>query len=126
MRLGNWRRFLVALVPGLVFGASAVGEDLGSLDAPVPVVDTNAPPPPEPITIEPAIEMVNNPICGLQPACGVSTGCGCCPLWTVQAGIIFLRRDSQDNLALTNGATPVTVGGLSFNDYQAGPMVTVI
>jgi hypothetical protein len=52
--------------------------------------------------------------------------CGYCPLWSVEAGAIFLRRDSQTDVPLTNGATPVSVSDLAFNDYKAGPLVTLM
>jgi hypothetical protein len=52
--------------------------------------------------------------------------CSYCPLWSVEAGAVFLRRDSQTNVPLTNGTTPVSVGDLTFNDYQAGPLVTLM
>jgi hypothetical protein len=48
---------------------------------------------------------------------------GCyCPLWSVETGAIFLRRDGQTNVPLTNGATPVSVSDLAFNQYKAGPL----
>jgi hypothetical protein len=61
-------------------------------------------------------------------SCGAcTTYCDCyCPLWTIRAGAIFLRRDGQDDFTLTNGATPIGLGSLAFDDYQPGPLVTVM
>jgi Putative beta barrel porin-7 (BBP7) len=64
------------------------------------------------------------PCCG-ESCCDVAACCDCCsPLWTVQAGAIFLRRDHQTDLPLANGATPISVADLAFHDYQGGPLVT--
>jgi hypothetical protein len=51
--------------------------------------------------------------------------CDACRCWTIRGGAVFLRRDSNDPRLLTNGATPITVGGLD-TDYSGGPLVTAI
>jgi Putative beta barrel porin-7 (BBP7) len=67
------------------------------------------------------------PSCSGSPCCDLAA-CGdcCCPLWTVEAGTIFLRRDNQTDVPLANGATPFSVADLAFHDYQAGPLVTLM
>jgi hypothetical protein len=67
------------------------------------------------------------PSCCGTPCCDLASCCDCCsPLWTVQAGAIFLRRDNQTDVPLANGATPISVADLAFHDYQAGPLVTLM
>jgi hypothetical protein len=61
-----------------------------------------------------------------QSVCSQCCNECCCPLWTVRAGAVFLRRDNQSDIALTNGATPISVGDLAFNDYHGGPLVTLM
>ncbi|HEY2414175.1 MAG TPA: BBP7 family outer membrane beta-barrel protein [Pirellulaceae bacterium] len=128
MRRVNWPNSLIALALVLAFAGSAWADDSYFAGAADPQIATAVAPLSQEVIPDPTTAAGENAIYGPQTTdeslSGGCTAC-CCPLWTVRAGAIFLRRDSQDNVVLTNGATPITVGGLSFNNYQAGPMVTL-
>ena len=131
MRLRHWSRSILALAAGFVLGGTTLA---GEYDIPVPpaevVVDANPAPllennPSEVVDLggqEEVFSLASDPASVID----CCNPCDICPRWTVRTGIVFLRRDNQDDLVLSNGATPITVGNLGFNEYTAGPAVTVI
>jgi hypothetical protein len=127
MRLRSWPDALsiwpiscLVLISALFLTRTAVGDDIRF---------------PEPVRLASG-DSIASPD---DPSCGESSCCesGCCeqsmccydcqsPYWSVEAGAVFLRRDHQTNVPLTNGVTPISVGDLAFNEYQGGPAVTLI
>ncbi len=126
MRLRHW--FLV-LFPGALLCAPALAEPLLPISPAEVVAESEAADSPVDATISinpddqsELVELNSN-----YPAIAeCSRACAVCPDWTIQAGIIALRRDNQNPQALTNGATPITMDRLALRNYQAGPLVTVI
>ena len=114
MRVRSWAGTWLGLVPALLLTASAFGDELKFAD---------------PALLSADISCAGDEASGCEPCCCEPAMC-CCdcrsPYWSVEAGAVFLRRDHQTDVPLTNGATPISVGDLAFNDYQGGPAVTLI
>ena len=114
MRVRSWACTWLGLVPALLLTASAFGDELRFA---------------EPTLLYPDVSCAADEAPGCDAGCCEPVMCCCdchCPFWSVEAGAVFLRRDNQSDLLLTNGATPISVGDLAFNEYQGGPAVTLI
>ena len=131
MRLRLWSRILLSLASGLAMAGGVLADEFEPAELPATVVLEGNPaspsdlPVPEvvPLGADDEFQRLSADYPGIAD-CG--TVCNDCPNWTVRTGIVLLRRDNQDSLVLTNGATPITVDRLGFRDYEAGPLVTVI
>lgn len=131
MRLRQWSRILLSLASGVALAGNLFADEFDSPDLPATVVlDGETLSPPEPPTLEAVPPGGEDEILPLSPDYPAIADCAAvcddCPNWTVRTGIVFLRRDNQDSQVLTNGATPITVDRLGFQNYEAGPLVTVI
>ena len=135
MRVSSWPSTCLVLVGALLFTSAALGGDFnrspGLLASPDDSWLSDYAPG-DGASCSNLAPNCNTSYCNLPSCCGTSccdvASCYdcCCPLWTVEAGAIFLRRDNQTNVPLTNGATPISVSDLAFDDYQAGPLVTLM
>jgi len=122
MRLPQRRSYWIVLGQAVLIAATAGGQEAKSSPR---VPSATAPPAAGAVATQSIMEDscvgITSPCCELLP----EADC-CCPLWTYRAGAVFLKRDNQGDFVLTDGLTPLTIGGLSFSNYEAGPMLTVM
>jgi hypothetical protein len=131
MRSRGWTSFFLTLLVSVPLATSALAAEQG-LSPPVPEIlhESKSEIPADSEVLRPVTGSGEDNFSEVPSGYPSISACCCTPSayekWTVRTGIVFLRRDSQDSQAIINGATPITVDGLAFHDYQAGALLTVI